>query len=77
MTTIVSEDNTPLVTRNTETKVYKRRWYILLIFSLVAVLQGKLIKLKQFKLKLKFLSKERLNLAIFCLLLLAYSRFIG
>ena len=44
MAIIASEDNTPLVTRHTETKVYKRRWYILLIFSLVAVLQGKLPK---------------------------------
>jgi len=34
-----SEDNTPLVTRQINVKVYKRRWYILLIFSLVAVLQ--------------------------------------
>ena len=36
-------DHTPLVNRNvTNVKVYKRRWYILLIFSLVAVLQGEL-----------------------------------
>ena len=34
-------DTTPLVTRShAHVKVYKRRWYILLVFSLVAVLQG-------------------------------------
>lgn len=32
------EDETPLVSG--DVKLYKRRWYILLIFSLVAVLQG-------------------------------------
>ena len=37
-------DSTPLVNRNvTNVKVYKRRWYILLIFSLVAVLQGETV----------------------------------
>ena len=34
-------DTTPLVTSShAHVKVYKRRWYILLVFSLVAVLQG-------------------------------------
>ena len=32
------DDETPLVSG--DVKLYKRRWYILLIFSLVAVLQG-------------------------------------
>ena len=36
-----SDDETPLVSG--DVKLYKRRWYILLIFSLVAVLQGKLL----------------------------------
>ena len=51
MARVMNEDNsdtvshtssTPLVNRNNQTKVYKRRWYILLIFSLVAVLQGEM-----------------------------------
>ena len=40
-----SDDETPLVSG--DVKLYKRRWYILLIFSLVAVLQGKLLDLGQ------------------------------
>ena len=36
----ISDDVIPLVTGNV--KLYKRRWYILLVFSLVAVLQGEM-----------------------------------